>query len=116
MRILCILLPLLHCSSLVQAQNLQVDGKLQVTDMEISNSEEYLVVKQADGTLAQRFIGSLPSGNSNSGVRSFESDIALTHAICECENLPSFLVESALSAGYTESQLYERWWIIIRII
>lgn len=50
----------LHNSGFSQA--MEVDGKLKVTDMELANNENLLVVKQSDGTLATRDVATLSAG------------------------------------------------------
>lgn len=39
--------------------------------------------------------------------RTFANDLQFAQLLCQCNNIPPFLVESALDAGYTDRQLYE---------
>ncbi|MCB0689809.1 MAG: DUF1566 domain-containing protein [Saprospiraceae bacterium] len=49
----------LSFSYLVNAQHMEVEGKLKVTEMDVANNETLLVVKQSDGTLATRDVATL---------------------------------------------------------
>jgi len=87
----------------VSAQNVKVEGKLEVTDMPTENSDELLVTRKENGTLGTRQASSLmPSVDT---IRTFERDLELAKQICECPTLPPFLVESALDNGYTPADL-----------
>lgn len=90
----------------LNAQNVEVDGKLKVTTMDPDNSLEQIVVKKPDGELATRMVASLPPPNSDT-TRTLTSDLELAKLICECTTIPPFLVQSALGGGYTVEDLYK---------
>lgn len=48
--------------TILLSQTVEVLGKLKVSQMDTSNTENHLVVKQADGTLATRLVATLPPG------------------------------------------------------
>lgn len=89
------------------AQEVEIQGKLKVSDVTIDNEQEILLVKQSDGTFAGRELSSLPLPPPTD-ERSFSSDIELAKSLCECGgNIPPFLVESALDNGYSFKELYD---------
>ncbi len=86
--------------------DLAVDGLVKVAQMDTSENEELLVVKKADGTLATRTIKSLPPDPPDT-IRNLETDFALAKLLCDCGNdIPPFLVQSTLDAGYSIMDLY----------
>lgn len=97
-----LLLHVCFCYSVI-GQQVEVLGSLKVSEMDTINTEELLVVKQADGTLATRQASSLTPPTDT--TRTFERDLDFAKTICNCPYLPPFLVESALDNGYTEEDL-----------
>jgi hypothetical protein len=87
------------------SQSVEIEGKLKVTQMDTINTENQLVVKQADGTLATRMLSSLPSPPDTS--RSLQSDLLLTLAICNCLSLPPAMIQSLLNNGYSIQDLVD---------
>ena len=87
----------------LDAQVVEVLGKLKVTEMDTLNSENMLVVKKSDGTLATRMSSSLPPAPDT--MRSFQSDLLLTASICNCSGLPPAMIQSALDFGYSVQDL-----------
>lgn len=86
------------------SQSVDIEGKLKVSEMDTVNTENHLVVKQADGTLATRMVASLPPPIDTS--RNLASDLELAKILCQCSNnMPPFLVESTLDAGYSITDL-----------
>jgi hypothetical protein len=106
MRTVLILLVAFLFSYCLNAQIVEVDGKLKVNTMDPDNSLEQIVVKKPDGELATRMVASLPPPNSDT-TRTLASDLELARLICECTNIPPFLVQSALDGGYTVEDLYK---------
>jgi hypothetical protein len=53
------------CPILVFSQNFEVAGKAKVKVMDTDNTAEYIVVKQADGTLAVRDLSTIATDSSN---------------------------------------------------
>ena len=54
------------CPIVVLSQNFEVAGKAKVKVMDTDNTAEYIVVKQADGTLAVRDLSTIATDGSNS--------------------------------------------------
>lgn len=87
------------------AQEVEIQGKAKISVMDTVNSESMLVVKQPDGTLATRSASTLLPPHPDT-VRTLSSDMELAKLLCDCDNnMPPFLVESTLDAGYTASDL-----------
>gem|GEM_PF-3500657 len=105
MRQLIITLALCLASLIAQSQTVEVTGKLKVSDMDTSDTENLLVVKQADGTLATRQMATLPPPTSDS-TRSMVSDLALTSVLCSCPNLAPEMIQTLLNNGYTIESLF----------
>lgn len=82
----------------IAAQSLEVEGNLKVTVMDTLNDEKLLVVKQSDGTLAARSVNSLPQQLDT--IRSLQSDLMLTAALCNCSSIPPAMITSLLNNGY----------------
>ena len=90
----------------LSAQQLEVDGELKVTQMSNDNTIEDLVVKKTDGTLGTRSVASLPPPPSPiDTTRNLASDFELAKFLCDCPNLPPFMIQKLLDAGYTPEQL-----------
>ncbi len=87
----------------LHAQVVEVIGKLKVTEMDTLNGETMLVVKKSDGTLATRMSSSLPPAPDT--MRSLQSDLLLTSALCNCSSLPPAMIQSLLDNGYTIQNL-----------
>ncbi len=87
----------------LDAQVVEVIGKLKVTEMDTLNGETMLVVKKSDGTLATRMSSSLPPAPDT--MRSLQSDLLLTSALCNCPSLPPAMIQSLLDNGYTIQNL-----------
>ncbi len=82
---------------LATSQALEIEGKLKVTEMDNVNTENHLVVKQPDGTLATRMVASLPPPPDT--TRTLQSDLLLTSALCNCPSLPPAMIQSLLNNG-----------------
>ncbi len=100
---LCYIIILL-CPFLVSGQHVEVIGKLKVSEMDTFNTEENLVVKRPDGTLALRMLATLPPPPQDTS-RTLQSDLVLTSALCNCENLPPAMIQSLLDNGYSVPDL-----------
>lgn len=87
----------------LHAQVVEVIGKLKVTQMDTLNGETMLVVKKSDGTLATRMSSSLPPAPDT--MRSLQSDLLLTSALCNCSSLPPGMIYSLLDNGYSLQDL-----------
>ena len=95
---------ILLCPTAVLSQSVEVDGILKVSEMDTFNTENLLVVKRPDGTLAGRLVASLPPPVEDT-TRTLQTDLFLTSAICNCPNLPPAMIQSLLDNGYTVSDL-----------
>ncbi|MBK8833268.1 MAG: DUF1566 domain-containing protein [Saprospiraceae bacterium] len=87
----------------LDAQVVEVIGKLKVSEMDTLNGETMLVVKKSDGTLATRMSSSLPPAPDT--IRSLKSDLLLTSALCNCTSLPPAMIQSLLDNGYSFQNL-----------
>ncbi|MBL0006607.1 MAG: hypothetical protein IPP25_05305 [Saprospiraceae bacterium] len=87
----------------LNAQVVEVNGKLKVSEMDTLNGETMLVVKKSDGTLATRMSSSLPPAPDT--IRSLKSDLLLTSALCNCTSLPPAMIQSLLDNGYSFQNL-----------
>ena len=85
------------------SQSIEVIGNLKVVEMDMANTENHLVVKQPDGTLATRLVSSLPSPEDT--MRTLQSDLLLTSALCNCSSLPPAMIQSLLDNGYSFQDL-----------
>jgi len=99
-----ILLTLL-CPLFVFGQSVEVIGHLKITEMDTVNTENHLVVKQPDGTLATRMVASLPPPPDT--TRTLQSDLLLTSALCNCTSLPPAMIESLRNNGYSVQDLVD---------
>jgi len=88
----------------VFSQQVEVDGKMKITEMDTINTENHLVVKSPDGTLATRLVSSLPPPAQDT-TRTLQSDLLLTSALCNCPDLPSAMIQSLLDNGYSHLDL-----------
>lgn len=91
------------CPLFVFSQSVEVMGKLKVSEMDTVNTENLLVVKRSDGTLAARQVASLSAPVDT--TRSLERDFLLTSTLCNCPNLPPAMIQSLLNNGYTPADL-----------
>ena len=89
------------------AQAVEVQGALKVTQMAENAAEDNLVVRNSDGSLGTRSVASLPPPPAIDSTRNLASDYELAKYLCECTNLPPFLIQSLLESGYTENDLIE---------
>jgi uncharacterized protein (TIGR02145 family) len=90
----------------LSAQQVEVEGELKVTQMLNDNTIEDLVVKKTDGTLGTRSVASLPPPPPPiDTTRNLASDFELAKFLCDCPNLPPFMIQKLLDAGYTQEQL-----------
>lgn len=96
--LLIILLP-----TYLLGQTITIEGKLQVTDMDTVNTEDQLVVRNPDGTLATRMAQSLPATVDTN--RTWKTDLLLTNAVCNCGTLPPEMLSSLLDNGYSVQDL-----------
>jgi hypothetical protein len=91
----------------LNAQQVEIQGKAKVSVMDTANSENLLVVKKADGTLATRQVSSLPPDQPDT-IRTYATDIELNRLMCDCGNdVKPFLVKSSLAKGYSVQDLVD---------
>lgn len=69
---------------IIYTQNLEVEGSAKISEMATDNTAQFLVVRQADGTLALREISSLPDGDSDAtneiqDLNLFENILTITN-------------------------------------
>lgn len=92
--------------SVLNAQQVEVAGELKVTQMQADNTEEQLVTRKSDGTLGTRSVASLPlPPPSIDTLRNLASDLALSKQLCDCPDLPPFMIQKLLDSGYTQEDL-----------
>lgn len=95
----------IHTSQL-SAQQVEVQGELKVTQMTSDNTQENLVIHNADGTLGSRSVSSLPPPPPPiDTTRNLASDYELANQLCNCPNLPPFMIQKLLESGYTQEDL-----------
>ena len=88
------------------AQELEVEGKLKVTDMPLDNNVQDIVVQQPDGTLGTRQASSIAGGGGFDTTRNLATDFELAKHLCQCgPDLPPFMIQSMLDQGFTEDEL-----------
>lgn len=93
-------------SSQLSAQQVEVQGALRVTEMTADDTQENLVIKNTDGTLGTRSVASLPPPPPPiDTTRNLASDFELAKHLCDCPNLPPFMIKKLLESGYTEEDL-----------
>ena len=103
MKNLLYILIILIFPTLATSQSVEIEGKLKVSEMDTINSENHLVVKRPDGTLATRMVASLPPPADT--TRTLQSDLFLTSIICNCPSLPPAMIQSLLNNGYSNQDL-----------
>ncbi len=90
----------------LSAQQVEVQGELKVTQMSPNDSQENLVIHNTDGTLGTRSVASLPPPPPPiDTTRNLASDFELAKQLCNCPNLPPFMIQKLLESGYTEGDL-----------
>jgi hypothetical protein len=95
------------CTFGIDAQHVEIQGKAKVSIMDTVDTENLLVVKQPDGTLATRQVSTLPPDQPDT-IRTYATDIELNRLLCECVNdMKPFLVRSSLERGYSVQDLYQ---------
>lgn len=87
----------------IHCQFVEIEGMLRVSQMDTINTENHLVVKRPDGTLATRMVASLPPPPDTS--RTLQSDLVLTSLLCNCGDLPAAMITSLLDNGYSNLDL-----------
>lgn len=87
---------------IASSQSVKVEGELKVTTMDLTNTENHLVVHRPDGTLGTREVSSLPPPTE---VRTLQSDLLLTSLLCQCTNMPPAMIQSLQDNGYTVQDL-----------
>ena len=92
-------------SSPSASQSVEIQGEAKVTQMTNDDKIDEIVVRKPDGTLATRSAQSLPSSFIDT-TRNLNTDFELAKHICACgTNLPPYLIESLLDAGYSTQDL-----------
>ncbi len=89
------------------SQQVEVQGELKVTQMNINDSEDNLVVRNSDGILGTRSVASLPPPPIQDTARTLQSDLLLTSALCNCSSLPPAMIQSLLNNGYSIADLFD---------
>ena len=106
-----VLLALLICSHFygsMCAQEVEVQGELKVTQMNANENGNNLVIHNSDGTLGTRSVASLPPPPLPiDTLRNLASDLEVAKHLCDCPNLPPFLIDKLLESGYTEEDLLD---------
>lgn len=90
----------------INAQQVEVQGELKVAQMTTDATGSNLVTRKEDGTLGTRSVSSLLSFASDT-TRTLASDLELAKFLCDCQNVPPFLIEQLLESGYTIENLVE---------
>ena len=104
-RLIPALLLTLFTSYNISSQSVEIQGEAKVTEMTNDNEIDEIVVRKPDGTLATRSAQSLPSSFEDT-IRSLNTDFELAKHICDCgTDLPPYLIESLLDAGYSAQDL-----------
>ena len=94
-------------ASQLSAQQVDVDGKLKVTQMTADDTQNNLVIHNPDGTLGTRSVASLPPPPPPIDTsRNLASDFELAKHLCNCPNLPPFFIKKLLESGYSEQELF----------
>lgn len=90
----------------ILSQQVEVNGELKVSQMTEDNTEQQLVTRKADGTLGTRAVSSLPTPPPPiDTTRNLASDFELAKHLCDCPNLPPFMIQQLLDSGYTQEEL-----------
>ena len=88
------------------SQEVEVQGELKVTQMIANDTQENLVIRNTDGTLGTRSVASLPLPQPPiDTIRNLASDFELAKHLCDCPNLPPFMIKKLLESGYTQEEL-----------
>lgn len=91
---------------IILAQQVEVQGELKVTEMNTNDTQDNLVVRNSDGTLGTRSVASLPPPPPPiDTTRNLASDFELAKHLCDCPNLPPFMIKKLLESGYTQEEL-----------
>ena len=91
----------------LSAQQVEVQGALKVTQMTANDTQDKLVIHNADGTLGTRSVISLSPPPAIDTTRNLASDYELAKQLCDCPNLPPFLIQKLLESGYTQEELVD---------
>lgn len=92
--------------SQVWSQQVEVQGELNVSQMNVNENGDDLVIRNTNGTLGTRSVASLPPPPPPiDTTRNLASDYELAKYLCNCPNLPPFMIQQLLNSGYTESDL-----------
>jgi len=93
-------------SAKIWSQEVEVQGQLKVSQMDVNENGEDLVIRNADGILGTRSVALLPPPPPPiDTTRNLASDYELAEHLCNCPNLPPFLIQKLLESGYTEGDL-----------
>jgi uncharacterized protein (TIGR02145 family) len=88
------------------AQQVEVQGALKVTQMTANDTQDNLVIYNADGTLGTRSVASLPlPPPAIDTIRNLASDYVLAKQLCNCPTLTPFMIQQLLESGYTQEDL-----------
>ena len=103
-----IMIILVFVTTFTYSQQVEVQGELKVTQMSPNDTQDNLVIHNPDGTLGTRSVASLPSPPPPIDTsRNLASDYELAKQLCNCPNLPPFLIKKLLESGYTTGDLIE---------
>ena len=90
------------------AQQVEVQGALKVTQMTTNDTQDKLVIHNTDGILGTRSVASLPPPPpAIDTTRNLAADYELAKQLCDCPNLPPFLIQKLLESGYTQEELVD---------
>ena len=90
----------------LNSQHVEVQGELKVTQMNTNENTDDLVIHNPDGTLGTRTVASLPVPPPPiDTIRNLASDFELAKHLCDCPDLPPFMIKNLLDSGYTEEDL-----------
>jgi len=90
----------------VHSQQVEVQGELKVTQMTVDDTQDNLVIHNPDGTFGTRSVASLPPPSPPiDTTRNLASDFELAKHLCDCPNLPPFMIKKLLDSGYTQEEL-----------
>ena len=90
----------------LSAQQVEVQGELKVTQMTANETQDNLVIYNADGTLGTRSVASLPlPPPAIDSTRNLASDYVLAKQLCNCPTLTPFMIQQLLKSGYTQEDL-----------
>jgi uncharacterized protein (TIGR02145 family) len=103
----CIFPLLIICTFIAQqstAQVVEITGQAKVSTMLQDDTQDNLVVRRPDGTLGTRAASSLPASFIDTN-RTLNTDLELAKMLCDCPNLPPFLIDQLRDAGYSLENL-----------